>query len=790
MRITRRSEIGLSFRKSTTVPFSVAPLCHSLPKAFQAAATIQFPVLNSDLSAETKQKQREFGFRSFVLLLIAAILFILASSAGRAGDIAEPTERDLPVITNIARIRLLAPNEAQKGYPVKVHGVVTYYDSRSNDLFVQDATAGIYVVLKNNNKFSAGESVDLAGVTDVGDFAPVVKAENIQMTGRAPLPVPRQVTMNQLFTGKEDSQWIEVSGMVRSATVMADRNYLNLAIDGQRLMVSIENIDQTNAAKLVSKYIGTRVRVRGICYSRYNTLGQFCLPWVAAACLDDFSIESPSPNQPALVSIANLARFNSSGYYGERVKVTGVVTLLKDDGAVFIQENGLGLCVLLAQPMTLAPGDRVMISGYTALGDYIPVLEDATAEILGHGEAPAPASVDLYTLLSKPEKYEYVLVRLDAGLINLISGPTQQTLVLDASNSVVTAEIANRQGNETIKSLLDGSRLRLTGIFVAQAPLKWIPGDIPSRERPGSNPFYFPPESVQILLRAPQDIVVLHRPPWWNLARLLWVVGLMMLVLLIGLAWVVALDRRVRWQTEIIAEKVRREGVIEERDRIAREFHDTLEQELVAITMQLDAIKAQSAGATPTERRHLDLARNMSRRSLSEARRSVWALRSHLLENCTLETALKEIAHSLFYENDIKVVVTQTGIPRKLPALTEHNLLRIGQEGLANAFKHSRAKKIRVTIAYAPDLVRLTVSDDGMGFDVKTAKSARYGHFGLLDMRERAEKIGGEFSLRSRTAGGTDLIITVVTDPSAGFGSNHSMNGTRSVINGERDGHA
>ena len=720
-----------------------------------------------------------------------AVFFALSSLASRASDTVPHAEDKIPCLTNVLQIRLLPPAEAQKGLPVKLHGVVTYYDARSNDLFVQDTTAGVYVVLNYDarDKIAPGESVEITGFTDVGDFAPVVKASTVRITGEVPLPIPNRVTVNELFTGKEDSQWIEVSGVVRSTTVLSDRNYFNLVMGGQRLMVLVENLDLSNVTELVSKYIGTTVRVRGVCYSRYNTLGQFRLPWVAVASLNDVAIESSSPDQPAVVPIAKLARFNSSGYNGSRIKVTGVVTLVKDDGTVFIQDNGTGLCVLLAQPATLAPGDHVMVSGYTALGDYIPILEDATVEVSGHGHAPTPIAVDLASLLGAPEKYDYVLVRLEANLINLISGPSQQTLVLEASNSIVAADIANGQGNETIKTLRDGSQLGLTGIFIAQAPLKWTPGFIFSRERPGSNPFYFPPESVQIMLREPNDVVVVQQPPWWTLARLLWVVGVMMLFLLIGLAWVVALDRRVRRQTQIIAEKVRREGVIEERDRIAREFHDTLEQELVAITMQLDALKAQSAGASPTERRHLDLARNMSRRSLSEARRSVWALRSHLLENCSLETALKEVADPLFQETGIELSITQTGTPRKLPALTEHNLLRVGQEGLSNAFKHSNAKKIIVNIAYEPNLVRLSVSDDGIGFDVKAADLARRGHFGLLDMRERAEKISGTFSITSQRGGGTNLVISVVTVPGDFLEQKHTTNGTSSnAVNGDHDG--
>ena len=176
--------------------------------------------------------------------------------------------------------------------------------------------------------------------------------------------------------------------------------------------------------------------------------------------------------------------------------------------------------------------------------------------------------------------------------------------------------------------------------------------------------------------------------------------GIMSLILLAGLAWVVTLDRRVRQQTRIIQQKVRREGVLEERDRIAREFHDTLEQELAAITIQLDAVEAQLNGSPETARRLLGLARNMARRSLSEARRSVWDLRSHLLENSDLAAALTEMAAPLSAASGVEIAVQSTGAPRKLPAVTEHNLLRIAQEALANALKHSGAKKIVVALNY------------------------------------------------------------------------------------------
>jgi signal transduction histidine kinase len=703
-----------------------------------------------------------------LLLLLPALSLVPPASA--------QTAIPLTCLTNAQQIRLLTSDEAQKHFPVRLHGVVTYYDARPNDLFVQDDTAGIYVLVNTNASkgLAAGQEIEITGITDVGDYAPIVKASVARIIGKQPLPIPHRVAINQLFTGLEDSQRIEVSGVVRSATILDERHFLNLAMDGQRLIVSVENVNQSNATELINGLVDTTVRVRGVCYSRYNMRGQFRMPWVAVSSLGDVVVESPPPNEPKDISIASLARFNSSGYFGNRVKATGVVTLQKDDGTVFIQNQGCGLCVLLVQPAKLAPGDLITVSGYTTLGEYVPILEDATTQLLGHGEPPSPISTDLQSLLNSPENFEYVLVRVEASLINLIDGPMQQTLVMQASNSVITANIGSPKAGEAYRMLKNGSQLALIGIFVAQSPLKWIPGFTPSRERSGPNPFYSPPESVQILLRSYDDISVVRQPPWWTLARLLWVVGIMAVVLLGGLAWVVMLDRRVRRQTQIIHEKVRREGVLEERDRLAREFHDTLEQELVAITIQLDAVKAQSNNSTPTGRRHLELARSMSRRSLSEVRRSVWDLRSHLLENCNLDTALKELSEPLFNDTGIEIFVAPAGTPRKLPALTEHNLLRIGQEALANAFRHSHAKRIVIGVTYDAKQVQLSIRDDGTGFDAQAAGSARGGHFGLLDMRERAEKIGGSFCISSQRGCGTEVLVTVVTAPLAPPAQNHS----------------
>ena len=124
-------------------------------------------------------------------------------------------------------------------------------------------------------------------------------------------------------------------------------------MNGQRIMTYVKNLNESDAAKLIN----STIRLRGVCYLRYNMKRQLRVPWLALSSPADVVVEKPSPGQPKEVCIAGLARFNSGGCYGNLVKISGVVTLQKPDGTLFIQNDGCGLCVQLAQPARLAPGD-------------------------------------------------------------------------------------------------------------------------------------------------------------------------------------------------------------------------------------------------------------------------------------------------------------------------------------------------------------------------------------------------------------------------------------------------
>jgi ligand-binding sensor domain-containing protein/signal transduction histidine kinase len=200
-------------------------------------------------------------------------------------------------------------------------------------------------------------------------------------------------------------------------------------------------------------------------------------------------------------------------------------------------------------------------------------------------------------------------------------------------------------------------------------------------------------------------------------------------------------------------------AVLAERNRIAREIHDTLAQGFVGIAVQLDTVAKMHAVSAEAARDHLDRARILARSSLAEARRTVWALRAGALETADLAGALREVADQLSGETPVAVEVS--GDRRRLSPEVENNLFRIGQEALANAVRHAQARRIRVDLDYGDRRVRLSVCDDGRGFDVEAATHAAPGHFGLAGIRERVHNLGGELTVRSGRGDGAELIVEV-----------------------------
>jgi signal transduction histidine kinase len=205
----------------------------------------------------------------------------------------------------------------------------------------------------------------------------------------------------------------------------------------------------------------------------------------------------------------------------------------------------------------------------------------------------------------------------------------------------------------------------------------------------------------------------------------------------------------------------RHSAVLAERHRISQDIHDTFAQNLAGIALQLDSVKMQLEEIPPGVRGRLDAACTLTRYSLAEARRTLTDLRSDELEGRELTIALPEIAKRLAGGSSVRTAMHVTGTPRRVGPVTQKTLIRIFQEAMANALKHSYAESIDIQLRYEETGVVMAVKDDGRGFDAKHSIPLTVGHYGLTGMRERVERTGGRMALTSAPGQGTELVVFV-----------------------------
>ena len=302
-----------------------------------------------------------------------------------------------------------------------------------------------------------------------------------------------------------------------------------------------------------------------------------------------------------------------------------------------------------------------------------------------------------------------------------------------------------------------GSEVRIDGVIRVELASGWPAQDFPR------------PVNFRLFVHGPEDVVIVHAAPWWTPQRLWLLLSGILALLALTLGWNWLLRRRVEQRGAQLAEEMRarREAAVEfdatlrERERLAADLHDSLEQSLTGMALQLEAAEALHGEAPARSAQHLGLTRQLLTRSREEVRRSVWNLRSQSLENRSLPDALRDTAANLAEGRALRIEVASEGHARPLPDFIAGNLLLLAREALTNAIKHGAARNIEVRIAFRAADVEVTVKDDGRGFDTGDHPGPRDGHFGLQGMRERMKRLNGVLAITSAPEQGTRLSVTV-----------------------------
>ena len=473
------------------------------------------------------QKRQRLRAHLFLLLLVFSILGS-ASAGGEGKD--EPAQR-LPTLETIREIRDLPSEKALLGYPIHVRAVVTYADRGQSDFFVQDSTAGIYVnAAQTTVELRSGQFVEIEGISSPGHFASEIENPRIRVLGQAPLPTPRKVSSAEFVTGVDDSQYVEVEGVVRSAAEAQGR--LSLHVASVATIIPVFVLDYK---PMPQNLVGARVRVQGVSGGFYNTRFQFLGATLLVPSSKNLIIEAPAPADLFSIPtrpIHTVLRLGPAEAFNQRVHVQGIVTLQRPGKVLFIRDAREGLEVEARQTTPLEMGDRVDVVGFPAVGDFSPMLQDAVYRKIGTGAEPPPQVATATQAL--PGTYDGQLVRMQGRLLGAAVRTNQMSLTFNDQGVIFDAEVEGGAAQGTLSPPPAGSLVQLTGICQVKAD-------------EAHNPMGF-----TILLRTLGDLVVLRKPSWWNRQRVLTLLGFTGFLIVGVLVWVVMLRRQVGRQTETI----------------------------------------------------------------------------------------------------------------------------------------------------------------------------------------------------------------------------------------------
>jgi signal transduction histidine kinase len=453
-----------------------------------------------------------------------------------------------------------------------------------------------------------------------------------------------------------------------------------------------------------------------------------------------------------VIAIDKLGGFARHPATSHRGRIKGVVTCVGDTLLV-VQDGSGGVLVKTHEGSDFNLADEVEVVGFPEMESGTMALDQALVRKTGQAALPEPRSVTSEELYSG--KHGAQVIQLAGELLGQKYSEGVHILELQSGDRFIRAELPGKAG--MLAQIPVGSRLQVTGVSLLARPV------FSSLVGESSEPQTV---SYGILMRNPWDVVVLQRPPWWALRHAALIIGALAVVLAVAAVWIRYLRRKVARRTRQLQEamnklekETRVSATLAERDRLAGEIHDSIEQGLSAIVIQIESA-LKHFGTPEKARRHMDMAKSMAVYSRSEVQNAVWDIQSPMLENVDLAGALRRISQSIGSGDRPQVTVAIEGTIVPLGSTAEHHLLRIAQEAITNAVKHANPENILIKLQYQDDRVILRIRDDGAGF-VPGTISTSVGHFGLQGMQVRAQKIGATVSVESKVGEGTCIEIVI-----------------------------
>lgn len=722
------------------------------------------------------------ALQPYLLVLISGIFLAGVNGFSSAAE----------TLARISDIRAMPREQAALAPSVRVRGVVTWQNGIDN-LTMQDESAGIWVDMVEARKRGlwqgddtvllkdvTGMEVEIEGHCDAGGYAPIILPDTLRVLGPKPMPKPMAMDPARFFSGADDCQRIEVRGVVQGSYPLDPWIVLVMDANPGRFTALVSRNVVSDPASLVD----ADVTLTGVGAVRFNLRGEATGSRIRVGSPGDLIIERPQPppDEVPRVTLDRLLAFQPAPKGPHRVRAEGTVTFSLPEKFFYFQEGNSAVRVRTDSKISLKPGDRVEAAGFVEISGLIGTLSDATVRKIGVGVIPkalviSPVEIlaiyDATSAVNRIERdYEGQLISCKARLIAV----EPETAHKEVKTLILEQPAADGRGNfvfeaqlyeDKFKPLLlprSGSELELTGLV--QLDL----GPIDGRGQGAQTR----PISLKMILRTAQDVVVLREPSRWTAQRFIVILAVVITALGAVLVWNIVLKRQVRKKSRLLAREIsaRRDAALDfrttlrERNRLAANLHDTLPQTMSAICLQLDAcefsLRRQGIESLPP----MEMVRTMVGYAVKELRGAVWEMRSLSLRGRSFTAALQAVVDRCGEGHSAKISVSTEGPFEMIPEFVSGNLLLIVQEALHNALQHGQAENIKVRFrTEAPGSpVLLEVADDGRGFTLGTGRGPEQGHFGIMGMTERAQRLGGSLRMESTPGSGTRVIVEVRQD--------------------------
>jgi len=543
------------------------------------------------------------------------------------------------------------------------------------------------------------------------------------------------------------SRWYHLKLMAYGCQLVAAANILP---EGSRTSVTVNDVDcvQSGRAGLRSYAVGgvwrnvvirqaTELDAAEMLGQEQTQDGQSS-PYQAANSESQSSFHAPPvgypsqtrPSNPDAQPISSLKLFPITR--PQSATIRGIVILTSP--ALFVQDSTGGILVKQSAGEPVRVGDEIEATGIVHPGTFSATLEHAGVRALWGG-TPMPA-LAVTASQAATGAFDATFIEVEGRLRHKEYGP-DDNLVFDFDSGPQSFRVMMKRGrgDYLYNHLKLDSRLQIRGVAVVDAAYTQ---DL--------TPF-------TLLVRSTDDIVELAGPPWYSAPHLVGMaIGFLLLALLANFVY----HRVDHWRLR---------AIVEEREHLAFEMHDTLAQGFAGIGFQLEAIRTGVPEELLRMHQQIDLASDLVRHSHAEARRTVDMLRPRQLESEGLLSALALCARRLVAGGSVAVISRSLGEVRPIPLRMSDNLYRIGQEALANAVRHARPTTLSIILEYRKNWVRLLVGDDGAGF----VQREELVGFGVLGMRKRATSISATLDISSVLGKGTQVSVTAPLPPRLTF---------------------